>query len=212
MGSRVHGNGIMVIMGLFRVDKFECHVQEVIDMSLSRMIRLAIVLSFMLMIAGSHMALAASGSDKSDQGRFNDPFAYCAAVGNIDAPDERYTGAELPDAIVKGLIKLEVVSADAPAQFQNNAAWRCMDGKVMACHYGANLPCMAKADLSREPSAEMTEFCKSNPGSDFIPAAVTGRATVYEWRCDGKKPEVIKEIAEPDANGFLSNIWYQINP
>ena len=30
---------------------------------------------------------------------FSDPFAYCAAVGQIDAPDARYTGPLMTDAL-----------------------------------------------------------------------------------------------------------------
>jgi hypothetical protein len=28
---------------------------------------------------------------------FTDPFAYCAALGTIDAPDSRYTGPKVPE-------------------------------------------------------------------------------------------------------------------
>jgi hypothetical protein len=90
--------------------------------------------------------------------------------------------------------------------------WRCMGGKVWACFVGANLPCTTKADTSRTPAAAMVDFCKANPASDSIPAYITGRATVYSWRCTNGAPEIVKDLVQPDAQGFLSNIWYELSP
>ena len=146
----------------------------------------------------------------TEQSQYDDPFAYCAAVGTIDAPDARYTGAEMPDAIVQGLINLEVVTADAPEEFQKSATWRCIDGKVWVCHFGANLPCQEKADMSKEPTAEMEDFCEANPTADVIPAATTGRATVYDWKCVGGKPEAGEQIFRADAQGYLADFWYEL--
>ena len=144
---------------------------------------------------------------------FADPFNYCAAVGTIDAPDVRYVGPEAPDAIVEGLKKELEMSDDAPAEwFVAGTVWRCMGGKVLACFVGTNLPCTAKADTSRTPTPAMVDFCEANPTSDFIPAVVTGRETVYEWRCTDGVPEIVKELFKPDAQGFLSDFWYEISP
>ena len=84
-----------------------------------------------------------------------------------------------------------------------------MGGKVYACAVGANLPCQDKADLSRQPSAAVVEFCRQSPSADVVPAYVTGRATVYEWRCAQGAPDIVRQIATPDAQGYLSNIWYE---
>lgn len=143
---------------------------------------------------------------------FDDPFAYCAAVGTMDAPDARYTGPGMPDSIVQAMVAQGIVSADAPLEFQKNAVWRCMNSKVWVCHYGANLPCLEKADTSQEPSAEMKQFCTENPAAEFIPAYVTGRATVYEWRCRDGKPEVVRQIFAVDAQGYLADFWYELAP
>ena len=56
----------------------------------------------------------------------------------------------------------------------------------------------------------MKEFCTANPSADFLPMAVTGRATVYSWRCTAGAPVVDKELTKPDARGFLSNVWYEV--
>jgi len=109
------------------------------------------------------------------QTTFTDPFAYCAAVGTIDQPDERFAGPPVPGAVLDGLVEQGVVAADTPPEFLRHAAWRCMDGEDFACHFGANLPCLEKADESLAPSAAMTEFCAANPAAEAIPAAVTWR-------------------------------------
>jgi len=142
---------------------------------------------------------------------FDDPFAYCQAVGTIDAPDEHYIGAEMPDSIIQGLLDQGIVSADAPAEIQGNAVWRCMNNKVWVCHFGANLPCQEKADKSTEPSAAMEEYCQQNPDTDIIPAATTGRATVYSWSCSGGKPVAGEQILTSDLQGFLAEFWYELD-
>jgi hypothetical protein len=144
------------------------------------------------------------------QSTYSDPFAYCAAVGTIDAPDARYDGPAMPDVIVEGMIELGIVTADAPPDFQKNAVWRCMDGQVWVCHFGANLPCQEKADTSQEPTQEMGDFCAANPKADTIPAAVTGRATVYEWKCAGGQPQVVRQVFQSDPQGYLADFWYEL--
>jgi len=142
----------------------------------------------------------------------SDPFVYCAAVGTIDTPDERYNGAKMPEPIVQGMILQGIVSADAPLEFQQNAVWRCMNHGVWVCHFGANLPCQEKADTAQVPTSEMEDYCKANPTAEFIPAAVTGRATVYEWACKDGKPEAVKQLFKSDAQGYLADFWYELTP
>ncbi len=87
-----------------------------------------------------------------------------------------------------------------------------MNGNVWVCHFGANLPCQEKADTSQTPTSEMQDYCKANPTADNIPAAVTGRATVYEWGCKDGKPAVVKQVFQSDPRGFLANFWYELTP
>jgi hypothetical protein len=143
---------------------------------------------------------------------YNDPFAYCAAVGTVDAPDARYDGPAMPDVIVQGMVRQGIVTADAPPDFQKNAVWRCMDGQVWICHFGANLPCQEKADTSQVPSGAMRDFCQANPGAEVIPAAVTGRATVYEWRCADGQPQVVRQVFQRDPQGYLADFWVELAP
>lgn len=147
-----------------------------------------------------------------EQSLYNDPFAYCAAVGTVDMPDERYTGPKMPDSIVQGMIEQGIVSADAPLEFQQNAVWRCMNNSVWVCHFGANLPCQEKADTSQTPTPAMEDFCRTNTTVESIPAAVTGRATVYEWKCQDGKPEVVRQLFTVDPQGYLADFWYELTP
>jgi hypothetical protein len=163
--------------------------------------------------APAAIPIGSVASTPTQSASFSDPFAYCASVGTADVPDARYTGPKVPDTIARGIIKATHASPDAPLNvFVNNSFWRCMDGKVFACTVGANLPCMAKADTNRTATAAEVEFCQANPNSDFIPAAVTGRETVYQWRCANGAPEVVKQVLQPDTRGFISDFWYEISP
>jgi hypothetical protein len=142
------------------------------------------------------------------EGQFDDPFAYCAAVGTIDAPDARYTGPALPENVARGLKAALDLPAEAPlAPLLGNSIRRCMDRKVYACTIGANLPCAEKADTRTDPSAAVREFCRQNHGAEVIPIVVTGRATVFEWRCANERPTIVRQVAQPDAAGYLANIW-----
>jgi hypothetical protein len=141
---------------------------------------------------------------------YSDPFAYCAAVGSADAPDARYTGPDAPEAVAAGL-RTEFNTPDTPLEvYQRGMYWRCMDGQVYACAVGANIPCTTKADLSKTPAQPMQDFCQANPGSEFVPAVATGRATVYSWRCAGTTPTIIEQVVTPDAQGFISEFWYAL--
>ncbi|MFM8323030.1 MAG: hypothetical protein ACKOC5_19135 [Chloroflexota bacterium] len=145
---------------------------------------------------------------------FGDPFAYCQAVGTIDRPDERYTGEKISDMLVKGYLQAAGIpeNPEYSEQYKQMTTWRCMDGKVMVCNFGANLPCDSKANTSKEPTQAMNEFCTANPEVDFIPMAVTGHDVIYSWRCAKGAPLLLEQIAQVDAAGFLQNIWYAVTP
>ena len=142
--------------------------------------------------------------------KYADPFAYCAAVGTVPAPDVRYNGEAVPESIVQAMVKGNMVAADAPPAIQKNAVWRCADGKVKLCHRGANLPCEEMADTSGVATPDMEAFCKENKAAEVIPAVVTGRATVFEWKCVDGKPSVVKQVLQPDAQGFVGDFWFEL--
>jgi len=82
---------------------------------------------------------------------------------------------------------------------------RCMNGDVMVCNEGANLPC-GKANLS-QGSAGAAAYCKENPKSDMVPAYATGHDTIYTWRCDAGQARAGKPIQNVDPRGFITQYW-----
>ncbi len=142
---------------------------------------------------------------------FSDPFAYCAAIGTIDKPDARYSGPKIPDTILQGLKTASGASADLPLEvLANGSVWRCMNGEVYACFVGANLPCESKANVDQTPTQAEVDYCKTNPESDFIPAAVTGHETIFAWACKSGVPVVEKQVFQVDPQGYIKEIWYPI--
>lgn len=143
---------------------------------------------------------------------WSDPFAYCAAVGTIDAPDARYTGPAVPEAVARGLQQAFGVASSAPLEtFERGTSWRCLDGALYACNVGANLPCDEKPAADPAVSDAMRSFCAESPGSDVIPMYVTGHATIYDWSCDGKEPRRGRRVAELDPRGYVASIWHRIS-
>jgi hypothetical protein len=150
----------------------------------------------------------------SVQKTYSDPFAYCAAIGTIDSPDARYSGPQISDEIINGYklaARLEA-SSEPMDMFRKTTIWRCMDKRVYACNFGANLPCSSKANVDKTPSPEMGDFCKANQNSEFIPMSVTGHDTIYSWHCVQGTPGVLDQIEKVDAAGYLAGIWYPIEP
>jgi hypothetical protein len=158
-------------------------------------------------LAACVLAACASGSPAAT----GDPFSYCAAVGTIDAPDARYRGPAVPESIARGLQRAFGAPAETPLEpFVRGTSWRCMDGAVYACTVGANLPCGERADTDRAPRPAVIDFCRREPDAAMVPMYVTGRSTVYEWRCAGGTPEIARQVTAADARGFLSSVWHRI--
>ncbi len=165
-----------------------------------------------ILLAGC-LPLAPASVPTATPTAFTDPFTYCTAVGNIDQPDARYTGPKTPEAVVKALMKAAGVAPDMPVDvFSKGTFWRCMDQKVYACFVGANLPCESKANTNKIPTNEMNQFCQQNPTSDFIPAAVTGHDTIYQWTCKNGVAAPGQQVSQVDARGYIQSIWYNITP
>ena len=130
---------------------------------------------------------------------FDDPFTYCAAVGTINNPDGRYTGPETPEEIKQ------------PFDYTEGAfRWRCMNGDVWSCSYGANLPCW-KANARRTPTVRMKRYCRTGPNGP-IAAAITGHATIYAWNCKGGKAKRGRQFRHVDAQGFVKEVWRRVPP
>lgn len=146
---------------------------------------------------------------------FSDPFSYCAAVVNIDTPDERYTGAPTPPEIARGYLQAAGINADEEELLKRAVEmtiWRCMDARVYACNFGANIPCNSKANTDKNPTQSILDFCQENKNADFIPYAVIGHSSIYSWHCVNDVPEILNQENEVDAAGYQSEFWYQIRP
>ena len=129
--------------------------------------------------------------------------AYCAKLGNDDRVQP------VPDALLPNAGGMFDVPADQAASYvQATTSVRCMDGAVWLCNYGANLIC-EKADVSRNsPGAD--RFCKQNPDSIGVPMSATGHATVYDWKCVGRKARIIGQTVKVDGRGFIAENWKQL--
>lgn len=169
---------------------------------------------FMLLLnACTSLAGSPGNGSAATPAVYTDPFAFCTATGRLDAPDQRYIGEAVPDAVMNGYLKaagLDQSMASNP-DFRKLTIWRCMGGKVLACNFGANLPCDSKANTDKAPTQAMSDFCKENKDSDFIPMVVTGHDTVYNWHCAGIVPEAQEQVSQVDAAGFIANIWYTLS-
>ncbi len=147
------------------------------------------------------LAVLALGVASARAQNYSDPITYCRAVGTIDRPDARYAGRKLPDWMAAKL-------GLKPNQ-DKMMEWRCAGGVVLACLYGANIPCDAKADARRRPTAAIRQFCREHQGSDVVPMYVTGHASVVSWACHGTRP-VVTRVGGVDAEGYATAYWHGV--
>ncbi len=120
----------------------------------------------------------------------------------------------MPDEIIAGFKKaagLET-SSEPMDMLRKTTIWRCMDGRVYACNFGANLPCDSKANVDRTPSQAMLDYCRATPDSVGIPMSVTGHDTIFSWHCAKDGPQVLEQNWQVDAAGYIAQIWYAIEP
>jgi hypothetical protein len=111
----------------------------------------------------------------------------------------------IPETLVPAAVWLFGLQAMPAEQVRRSTLYRCVEGQVLVCNLGTNLPC-GKANTSPTlPAADA--WCAENPGSDFIPMYVTGHDTIYRWRCEGTKAANSGEPLETDRHGFISRYW-----
>ena len=127
----------------------------------------------------------------------------CASIGD----DDRLR--PIPATLIPKARQLFGISMETPSAFvRKSTSFRCMKGKVLLCNYGANIPC-GKANTSRT-AKRATDFCRQNPGSDFVPMAATGHDTIYDWKCAGNKAQISRQIATVDPRGFIARSWKEL--
>jgi hypothetical protein len=132
----------------------------------------------------------------------------CKQAKNDDTV--RAYSPELEKGTIAAYGKLFPDAQDKPdqAMLQSQAQYRCMNGKVLVCFIGANLPC-AKMNTSRKnPGA--AEFCRQNPNEDSVPAAATGHDTIYNYRCRHGRAQVTDMAWKLDRRGFAEELWTEL--
>ena len=125
------------------------------------------------------------------------------------APETDDTPREIPDSLVPVSVRLFGLDAMPAEQVRRSTLYRCVEGRVLVCNLGANLPC-GKAD-TRSDLPQADAWCAENAGSDFIPMYVTGHDTVYRWRCNGTKAAAIGEPVAVDRRGFIARFWKPVD-
>jgi hypothetical protein len=154
------------------------------------------------------LALLVSPFAAGSAASVKDLHRYCRKVGNDDTIRE-YSYA-LRRGTVEAFRKLFPGAESTPddSDFQAEAKYRCMDGKVMACFLGANLVCDKMNAARDNPGAD--DFCRENPDSDFVPLVATGHDAVYSYRCRNGKAEIAGKVWELDKRGFARKLWTEL--
>jgi hypothetical protein len=151
---------------------------------------------------GAALCVAATFGALGQEAPGQDRIKYCVSVGT----DDRVR--PIPSGLVPQALQLFYLRPVDPEQVRRSTVYRCMDGAVWLCNYGANLVC-AKADVSRV-SRGAERYCRENPGSDVVPMAATGHATIYSWECVGNKARIKSGSVSLDSRGFIADQWKRL--
>jgi hypothetical protein len=145
---------------------------------------------------------------------------YCARVGTDDTvreytPDLRDRTRRAyknirggTDTQGQGAGTSQEDPSELDAHLKVDANFRCMDGKVMVCSVGANLPCV-KINMARN-IPEITKYCRENPGADDghdLALAITGHDTGHSFQCRHGRAVVTGATWALDKRGFAKRIW-----
>lgn len=136
------------------------------------------------------------------QARAETTAAFCTRVG--DDTSLRPIPASLVP-IVNALFGIKMSPGEAVA----TTVFRCVNGRVMVCTVGANLPC-GPANTSRVPKPGVEDWCRESPDVAYIPAAVVGHDTIFAWQCRGGVPRIIRQIFVVDNQGFIKQFWKRV--
>jgi hypothetical protein len=130
--------------------------------------------------------------------------AHCAAVRDDD--EVRPYDALLRTGVLAAFSRL-FPNARTPneQQLRAGAHLRCMDGRLLACFTGANLPC-SKLNAVRD-NRGAAAFCADSPNAQVVPAFATGHDAAFLYRCDAGRAEVSGETFELDRRGFAAELW-----
>lgn len=130
------------------------------------------------------------------------PAAYCTKAGTDDSshplPHDMVDTAE------------QAFGLKLPPEMGERAViWRCDEGKVVGCFFGANVPC-GQMDQSTE-LPQVSDWCQDHPGAG-VPQAVMGHDTLWRWSCDGSKAVRGNAAWTLDHRGFVQGLWRPLGP
>ncbi|TGW01072.1 hypothetical protein EN797_011805 [Mesorhizobium sp. M2E.F.Ca.ET.154.01.1.1] len=163
---------------------------------------------FAASLLSAFVAVAAASAAPAPAAAAQDLYGFCRQVKNDDTI--RPYSHELYGGTVKAFKKLFPDAKNAPQEqeLQTQANYRCMNGKVLACFVGANLPC-ARMNAARDnPGAD--EFCKTIANADVVPAFATGHDAVYSYKCASGKAVVNGSAWALDKRGFAKKLWAEV--
>lgn len=134
--------------------------------------------------------------------------AVCARLGNDDSI--RDYDPSLRTRTASAFKKLFPNAKGMPdgTSWETQAQYRCMNGKVMVCFVGANLPCIRMNARRENPGADM--FCRDNPDAGSVPAYAIGHDSIHAYRCRNGKTEVTGTTRQLDQRGFAKDLWIEM--
>ena len=91
------------------------------------------------------------------------------------------------------------------AELKTQAHYRCMNGKIMVCFVGANLPCVKMNNARNNPGAD--GFCRQHRNEDNVPAFAIGHDAVFSYRCRNGRAEIVSSAWKLDERGFAKKLW-----
>ena len=130
------------------------------------------------------------------------PAAACARIGNDN------TLRPIPESLVPAVNAAFGTSMPTDAAIRTTV-FRCANSHVLVCATGANLPC-GPANTRRTPAAGEVNWCREHPDAPFIPMVATGHDTIYAWRCHGTAPQIVRQVQDVDAHGFIVPYWKEL--
>lgn len=132
----------------------------------------------------------------------------CARLGNDD--NIRDYDPSLRADTASAFRKLFPNAKNGPDgdSWQTQAQYRCMNGKVLVCFVGANLPCAKMNAQHENPGADM--FCRDNPDAGSVPAYAIGHDSIHAYRCRNGTAEVTGTTRQLDPRGFAKDLWIEL--
>lgn len=133
---------------------------------------------------------------------FSDPAAYCQANPTVDQPTSPYAGPAVPDWVAGAVVPA------GKSKSMGATAWRCMGGRVLACHDATGQGLCTKPDQSTVATEELTRFCEGKRNAK-VPDTVVPHS-VPVWACRKGKPEITGYRAGIDAQGYFGESWRDV--